>query len=279
MGSSAVDGIRRMLSAAVLLAISTAVAPPPVDRPAAPVEKRIAAPEAGQGVASDGTHVYAVDNSTIAKYRSADGVRVAEWRGDPVLYPHINSCTLAGRELVCAASNYPALPQTSAIEIFDPGTLEHKRTVSLGMTPGSLTVIDRHDGHWWAVFANYDGKGGQPGRDHRHTLLARLDEDFRPTRGWSFPESVLSRLSPRSASGASWGPDGRLYVSGHDLPEIYVLSLPEGGSVLIHEATIPVASHGQAIDFDPRDPALLWSVDRASRTVIASRVPGAERVR
>ena len=265
------------LLASVLAAMPAGAAEPDparIETPAAaPVVRRIAAPEAGQGVASDGTHIYAIDNATIAKYRIADGARVAEWHGDPALFPHLNSCTLVQRELVCAASNYPAVPQLSTIEFFDAGTLRHTRSVSLGMAPGSLTVVDRHDGHWWAVFANYDGKGGEPGRDHRYTLLAQLDEDFRLTRGWSFPEGVLARFAPRSASGASWGPGGRLYASGHDLPEIYVLALPAAGSVLVHEATIAVASHGQAIDFDPHEPALLWSIDRASHTVIGSRLP------
>ena len=46
---------------------------------------------------------------------------------------------------------------------------------TVGMTKifGSLTALDRHDGKWWAVFAHYDGKGGEPGRDHRYTMLAR----------------------------------------------------------------------------------------------------------
>ncbi|MCT2398348.1 hypothetical protein [Novosphingobium mangrovi (ex Huang et al. 2023)] len=256
------------LVAAVLAAAPVAAQDP---QPA-PVVHQIAAPEARQGVASDGTHVYAIDNTAIARYRIADGRKVAEWHGDPARYPHINSCTIAQAELVCAASNYPGVPQLSTIEIFAPETLHHLRSVSLGMMPGSLTVLDRHDGHWWAVLANYDGKGGEPGRDHRYTLFARLDEEFRIVRGWAFPDDVLARFAPRSASGASWGADGHLYVSGHDLPELYVLDLPDAGSVLVHKATIPVVTHGQAIDFDPREPALLWSIDRASNTVVASRI-------
>lgn len=249
------------------------------EAPTAQVVRRIAAPEARQGVASDGTHVYAIDNSAIAKYRISDGRKVAEWRGDPAQFPHINSCTLARGELVCAASNHPGVPQLSAIEFFAPKTLRHLRSVSLGMAPGSLTAIDHHEGHWWAVFANYDGNGGEPSRDHRYTLFARLDDEFRITRGWAFPDDVLALFRPKSASGASWGPGGHLYASGHDRPEVYVLDLPQAGSVLNHKATIPVASRGQAIDFDPRDPTLLWSIDRASRTVIASRIPQVEPVR
>ncbi|MEJ2409603.1 MAG: hypothetical protein P8Y58_05845 [Novosphingobium sp.] len=263
---------RTRTGTAVCLAVLTASPALAGDAETAPVIHRIEAPEARQGVASDGTFVYAINNATIAKYRIADGKRVAEWHGDPALYPHINSCTLAEKQLVCAASNHPGVPQLSSIEFFDPATLKPVRSISLGMAPGSLTVLNRHDGHWWAIFANYDGKDGEPVRDHRYTLLARLDEDFRIDRGWAFPAAVLELFKPMSASGASWGPGGHLYVSGHDRPEVYVLDLPAAGSVLALKGTVPLATHGQAIDFDPREPSLLWSIDRPSRTVIASRI-------
>ncbi|MFX6702185.1 hypothetical protein ABTH29_20015, partial [Acinetobacter baumannii] len=61
--------------------------------------------------------------------------------------------------------------------------------------------------------------------------------------------------------------------SGHDKPEVYVLALPEDGTVLRHVATLAMASFGQAIDFDPADPGRLWSIDRKRRVAIASRVP------
>src|SRR3546814_2195672 len=67
----------------------------------------IAAPEADQGVASDRSHVYAIDNYAIGKYDKASGKRVAGWEGDPKLFPHLNSCAVVKAELVCAASNYP----------------------------------------------------------------------------------------------------------------------------------------------------------------------------
>ncbi len=240
--------------------------------PATPiVERRIAAPEARQGAASDGRFVYAFDNSRIGKYEIASGRRVGGWSGDPKRFPHINSCTVVGAELVCAMSNYPGVPQASSVEFFDTASLRHLRSVSLGLGPGSLTVIDRHRGQWWAVFANYDERGGQPGRDHRSTLLVRMDDQFRQLEAWTFPQSVLARLAPRSASGASWTADDRLTVSGHDLPEIYVLSLPPAGPVLDHKATAPVATPGQAIDWDPADPGLLWTIDRDRSELVASR--------
>jgi outer membrane protein assembly factor BamB len=239
---------------------------------AAPVIKRIPAEEANQGVASDGAYVYAIDNSRIGKYAIATGKRVAQWQGDKLRFPHVNSCTIMGRQLVCAASNYPAVPQTSAVEFFDRRSLRHLRTVSLGEGPGSLTVINRHDGKWWAVFANYDGKGGQPGRDHRHTLLVRLDDQFRQEAAWTFPPELLEKFAPKSCSGASWGRDGRLYVTGHDRKEIYALELPATGSVLTLAATIPIATAGQAIDWDPSKAWRLWSISRDDKMLVASAI-------
>lgn len=257
---------------ASVAALAAAAALPAKAGEVAPVVHRLAAPEARQGVASDGEYIYAVDNNTIGKYRIADGEKVGHWQGDPALFPHINSCTIVAAELVCAASNHSDVPQLSAIEFFDAASLTHLRTASLGMQPGSLTVVDRHDGKWWAVFANYTGNGGDPARDHTYTLFVQLDDSFRLVRGWGFPPEVLGKFAPKSASGASWGADGRLYVSGHDLPEIYVLALPEAGSVLRLVETIAVESRGQAVDFDPLDEGLLWSIDRHTRQVIASRM-------
>ena len=237
-------------------------------------ERRIAAAEARQGAASDGRFVYAIDNHSIGKYAIATGRRIAAWSGDPKRFRHLNSCIVVGRELVCAASNYPALPQASSVEFFDAGRLVHLRTSNLGEGPGSLTALDRHGGQWWAVFANYDGRGGQLGRDHRATVLVRMDDAFRRIEAWTFPPTVLARLAPNSVSGASWTADGQLMVSGHDRPELYSVALPRAGTVLEHVATVPVITRGQAFGWDPRDPKLLWSIDRKRREVVASRPRG-----
>ena len=256
-----------MTAVPLILALIAAAAAPALP----PAERRIAAPEARQGAASDGNFVYAIDNQRIGKYARGTGRRVASWRGDPRRFPHLNSCTVVARELVCAASNYPALPQTSSVEFFDADRLTPLRSVSLRAAPGSLTAIDRHRGAWWAVFANYDGRGGQPGRDHRSTLLVRMDDAFRQMQAWTFPPAILDRLTPNSISGASWTADGRLTITGHSRPELYVVAVPPTGAMLRHVATVPTATPGQAIDWDPRDPTLLWSVDRKRRQIVASR--------
>lgn len=233
----------------------------------------IAALEAGQGVAADRNHVYAIDNYVIGKYDKANGKRIAAWEGDPKLFPHLNSCAVVNSELVCAASNYPKVPMASSVEIFDAKTLRHLRTVSLGRIYGSLTAMDWHGGSWWAVFANYDERGGEPGRDHRFTTLVRMDAAFRPLESWLFPDAVLARFAPKSCSGFAWGADGLMYASGHDRPEIYALRLPKAGATLDLVATLPVPTAGQAIDWDPAEPRLLWSIDRAKKEIRATPIP------
>lgn len=253
--------------ALALLALSwllVAAVPPPA------VVARIPAVEARQGVASDGFHVYAIDNNRIGKYRIADGAQVARWEGDKVLFPHINSCTVVGRELVCAASNYPQLPMTSSVEVFDTRSLRHLRSHSFGISEGSLTALDRHAGHWWAFFAHYDGRGGEPGKGVAHSQLVRLDDRFHPQARWTLPVSLVERMKPYSASGASWTADGKLALSGHDRAEIYLVTLPPAGSTLVFERSLDVATHGQAIDWDPRRAGHLWSISRSSRELVLS---------
>ncbi len=234
--------------------------------------RRLPAPEARQGVAVGPGDLYAIANYRIARYDKRTGERRAAWEGDKTRFPHLNSCAVIARDLVCALSNYPAVPQWSAVEFFDPVTLAHRRTVSLGQQIGSLTWIDRHDGAWWAMFANYDVKGAEPGRDHRHTLLVRFDDQWRRTESWALPASILDRIAPMSVSGGGWGPDGRLYLTGHDRPELYVVTLPRGGGVLDHAATIPIEAAGQAIDWDEQEPGILYGIDRKGGTMLKMRV-------
>lgn len=233
---------------------------------------RIAAPEARQGVAVDGDDLYAVDNNVIARY-DRSGRRTGLWTGDPASFPHLNSCIVHRRELICAASNFPALPMVSSIEVFDLRRLVHLRTHLLPSLPGSLTALDRHDGKWWATFANYEGRGGEPGRGSRDGFLARMDDGFRVVQKWRFPNELVERLRPHHLSGASWGRDGLLYASGHSRPEIYALRIRSNGEMVEHVATIPIVTPGQAIDWAGGKGRILWTIDRPKRALVASELP------
>lgn len=245
-------------------------APPPA--PAAMIEvRRLPAPEARQGAVGDRRSVYAIDNSAIARYDRTSDRREALWQGDPARFPHLNSCIRHRRHLICAGSNYPAVPMTSMIVWFDARTLQPVRVRDLGGAAGSLTWLDRRGSDWWAGFANYDGKGGQPGRDHRATVVVRFDRNFVSRRTYRLPDAVLERLAPRSTSGGLWGQDGLLRLTGHDRPELYILRLPAGGDLLELVATVKTPTGGQAIGRDEACGDCLWSIDRQRRELVLSR--------
>ncbi|GAA0660215.1 outer membrane protein assembly factor BamB [Sphingomonas insulae] len=235
---------------------------------------RIASPDAHQGAVADADAVYAIANSAITRINKRDGRIRAAWRGDPLRYKHVNSCIVHGRALVCAASNYPDTPMRSQVLWFDRVTMRLERERDLGVGAGSLTWLDRHGGAWWAGFANYDGRGGTAGRDHRATVLVEYTASFVERRRWRFPAAVLDRFAPRSTSGGIWGDDGLLYVTGHDRPELYVLRTPCAGDTLDLVETIATPTGGQAIGWDGADHRRLWSIDRAGSQVVLSALPG-----
>lgn len=248
-------------------------APPPVELAGLAQTLRRYASDARQGVAVGPADVYAVSNWTIARLDKATGEEKARWTGDRARFPHINSCTLISQELVCASSNFPGVPHVSTVEVFDPVDLHHKRSIALGLGTGSITWVERHGGFWWAMFANYDGPRGEAPRDHRHTTLVKFDDQWRRLEAWALPPSILERIRPMSISGGGWGPDGRLYLTGHDLPELYVVAIPMGGGVLDHIATYGVEAEGQAVDWDESAPGMLYGITRRTREILAMRVP------
>ncbi len=234
---------------------------------------RFVAPEAKQGATADAKYVYAIENSVIAKYDKTTRERLAEWRGEPAKYPHMNACSVVGPQLVCALSNYPATPMTSSVEFFDMATMAHAGSIPLPDAPGSVTWVDRRDGAWFAGFANYDGKGGEAGRDHTASAVVRFDDKWKATQTWRFPPEVLARFAPFSTSGGGFGDDGLLYVSGHDRPEVYAMKVDATSPTLGLVATYDVPVEGQAIAWDPAQPRVLWGISRKNREVVAFKLP------
>ncbi|MGH8020163.1 MAG: hypothetical protein ACREIA_18170, partial [Opitutaceae bacterium] len=183
--------------------------------------QRYSVPEARQGVAVDAEFFYAITNTAVGKYRRADGTRVAHWEceeGEPLT--HLNSGIVIGDKLYCAHSNYPRVPATGSVEIFDTATLEHVESHSFGQGHGSFTWLDRRDDAWYACFAFYGNKAQEPGRDPSWTQVVRFDDNWRREAAWVFSAEVVSKFHDYSCSGGAFGPDGRLYVTGHDNPEL-----------------------------------------------------------
>jgi hypothetical protein len=233
------------------------------------------APEADQGVAADKTHFYPVDNAVIAKYDLATGALVDRWDGSASgLIRHLNSCLADGGRLWCANSNYPQVPMGSSIEVFDAATLDHVTSHSLGlMDEGSITWFDRYRGGFIAGFAHYDGGGGVGFKDHRYSSVVIFDAEWRRTGGWLFPPTVVERMAPYAASGGAIGPDGWLYLLGHDRPEMYVVGRPAMGPVLIHLGTIALEAEGQAFSFAQDGTRTVLTIDRKKGLVRAIELP------
>jgi hypothetical protein len=225
-------------------------------------------PEANQGVGVDERHFYAVDNRTIAKYDKTTGELVAKWQGSsdgPIV--HLDSAMLMDGKLYAAHSNYPGWPMTSSVEIFDAATLQHVGTHSFGIRWGSLTWMDWHDGHWWMTFANYDqriGPGQTPYGHTANTIVVKLTGGFEPVQSWTLPNEVLGRFGDMSNSGGSWGPDGFLYLTGHDRAEVYRMRLPDAGSVLELVEIVALGIRGQGIAWDRSQPGIIYGIVRAT---------------
>jgi hypothetical protein len=224
--------------------------------------------EANQGVGVDDRHFYAVDNQTIGKYDKKTGKLVKKWEGGkkgPIL--HLDSAMLMNGKLYAAHSNYPDWPMTSSLEIFDPETMQHIATHSFGIQWGSLTWVDWHDGHWWMTFANYDkpyGPDKTPYGRKATTQMVKFTPDFRMAEAWVLPKELLDRFEDMSNSGGSWGPDGFLYLTGHDPAELYRMRLPKAGSVLEVVDIIPMNVRGQGIAWDRSQPGVIYGIVRAT---------------
>jgi hypothetical protein len=226
------------------------------------------APEANQGVGVDAQHFYAVDNEAIGKYDKATGKLVKKWQG-PKKGPitHLDSAMLMDGKIYAAHSNWPEWPMTSSLEIYDAATMEHVGTHSFGIQWGSLTWVDWRDNHWWMTFANYDrliGPNKTPYGHKANTLMVKLTRDFRLVQSWTLPKAILDRFEDMSNSGGSWGPDGFLYLTGHDPAELYRMRLPKAGSTLELVDIIPMNIRGQGIAWDRSQPGVIYGIIRAT---------------
>ena len=86
---------------------------------------------------------------------------------------------------------------------------------------------------------------------------------------------VLRRAELTGGVG-SFGPDGWLYITGHDASAAYVLKIPSAGSILIWVATIALPDiEGQGIAWDRSEGqnGSLWGISRQGGQVIQMSAP------
>ena len=273
--------------------LASAAAAEPLAAPAAPAPAAVAEPpvftatldrsydtfDANQGVAVDDRNFYVVDNRRITKHDRRTGAPQLQFAADstgPLI--HMDSGVVVNGKLYAAHSNYDDSPMESSIEVFDTRTMRHVDTYSFGIDRGSLTWLDRYDGSWWAGFANYDiltdGHPGPYGETY-NTQVVKLDDHFQIVEAWTIPKQILDRFKPMSNSGGSWGPDGRLWLTGHDLGEAYVMKLPAAGAELEWVATVTLPGvEGQGIAWDRAgNRSTLWAIKRTTSQAFSFKVP------
>ncbi len=131
---------------------------------------------------------YVIGNQVIGKYDRETHERLAVWEGPeggPI--QHLNSGVVVDGRLYCAHSNYPGIPMTSSVEIWDTETLEHVPATASGRSAGRSRGSTATQGFWWAGLAQYSGEKAEPGRDPSWTQVVQLDERWRRLQGWVFP--------------------------------------------------------------------------------------------
>lgn len=263
----------RTVLAAALLAAPGLVMPalaqeePPMMTSEA-VEPSFDIPEANQGIGVDAEFFYAIDNTVIAKYRKDTHERVALRDYEDIGAIHFDSAAVVDGKIYVAHSNYSTWPMTSSLEIFDAETLDHLDSYSFGIQLGSFTWVDRApDGSWWGGFANYNrvfDKSPLAYGNKFNTQVVRFTPDWEIAEQYVIPDVVVEKFEDMSNSGGSWGPDGNLYLSGHDPAEAYVMQVPEIGSTLKWIGTVPLDIRGQGIAWDRSQPDVLYGIIRGA---------------
>lgn len=253
----------------------------PVTSLQAQIMKVYPAQDANQAVAVDATHFYAVNNFRISRHAKINGELQQSWDGgsaeaDSIM--HLDSAMVYEGLLYAAHSNFPRWPMTSSIEVWDTQSMQHLRSHAFEDPLGSMTWLDRYDGFWWGGFGNYDRiipPRLQAYGKTENTVVVKMDDEFNILEQWRLPEALLPRLRPMSNSGGSWGSDGYLYLTGHDHPEIYVMTIPETGQTLRWETTVIVEGFdGQGIAWDRNDAAsILWGISRDTKAVWQLNMP------
>jgi predicted GH43/DUF377 family glycosyl hydrolase len=229
--------------------------------------KRFESANAHQAVAVDVNSLYAISNRSISKHDKLTGKLIKTWSapsGSPI--KHMNSGIVIDGRLYCANSNWPQKPLKNSVEIFEADSLKHVERKQFPETEGAINWIERRLGAWWIVFAFYGEK------EVRRTRLVRYDDNWAPNAKWTFPETVVKRFLPNSNSGGAFGPNGRLYVTGHDHAELYVLEPPIKGCKLKHIATVPAPIAGQGIAWDRSDIGTLYGILRSKKQMVGMRL-------
>jgi len=230
------------------------------------------APAAHQAVAVDHQYFYAIGNRIIEKYDKQTGEFFLQWRDSSGIFKHLNSGVIIDGKLYCAHSNFPDIPMASSIEIFDPVSLKPIDSHSFGIDIGSATWIDRYAGYWYVAFAHYNRFKDHTGTDNRWTQLVKFSDQWEKLASWILPSDLLERFDDMSNSGGFIDGSGKIYITGHDYKEVYILEFPPHGYALQWIDTLQAPFEGQGIAADPGQEGIIFGIQRSSKKVVAGKI-------
>jgi hypothetical protein len=247
------------VAAAVALVASASSAQLPKSKSRCVATATLESAYATQAAAADEEFVYAISDSVVVKYERATGKELAKSSGEAT---HLNSGFFWEGKLFCAHSNYPRKPHKSDLRVLEPATMELKVFHAFEKPPGSLTWAVRRGGHWWCHFAHY-------GKDNAQSTLVQFDKEWRETRRWMYPKTLVADWGDYSLSGGIWHGDD-LLATGHDKRVIYRLRVPAREKDVEILDAIASPFPGQAIAADPLGG--LIGIDRGKRQVIFAQL-------
>ena len=263
------------LSASFFLA-SEISSRPPATYPSPDPTQSFFSIDAVQGIAVDERHVCALSGRNVSRHDKWSGMaltRSAPSKGDAGIV-HLNGGVIHDGRLIAAHSDWPALPTRSSVEVWNTETLERVRTYSFGTRRGAFTRLDRHAGCWWGAFTDYGQLARehpleQTARDFAGTRLVKMSDEFDILRTWTYPIGLLERFAPMSNTRGSRGPDSRLYLTGYDQSEAYIVTLPSTANELVWVETVDLPKiEGQEIAWDRSvESAVFHGVNRSRRQI------------
>ena len=229
-------------------------------------------PHARQAVAVSDAFLFGIDDSAIGQYDKKTGALLGGWKAPAdSLIQHLNSGIVIGERLLAAHSNYPDYPIRNSLESWNSVSLEYAGSQHLSGQYGYAVWVDRFDGSWWVAFAHYEKTRAKTGVGSESTTLVRFDDDWKKAESWAYPRALIQRMAPKSNSGGAWGPDGILYLTGHDAAEVYAVVAESFKDQLTLLDVFSIDNAGQGIAWDPSQSDVLFAMKRSGRIVTYSK--------
>ena len=161
----------------------------------------------------------------------------------------------------------------SSVEVFDPASLDHVQSHSLGMRDeGSLTWFDRYRDGWIAGFAHYDKNGGVAFKDHSFSSVVTFDAEWRRTGGWLLPRARSSGWRPTPRREARSVPTGGSTCSATTGPRCMSSPADDGADADAHRDH-RLEVEGQAFSWAQDGTRTIFAIDRRQHLVRTIELP------